>query len=65
MNSCGGKKIFILPPVTNAAKENLQAEAWETTGLHLEETGENSLKICCYIKHSEAHKHHTEKKNPI
>lgn len=56
------KKIIILLPVTTAAKENLQAEAWETTGVHLEEAGENCLKVCCYIKHSEAHKHQIEKK---
>lgn len=61
----GKTKIIILLPVTKAAKENLQAETWETTGIHLEETGENRLKVCCYIKHSDAHKHQTEKKkNP-
>jgi len=55
------KRIIILPPVTKAAKEKLQAEAWETTELHMAEPGENCWKACCYIKRSETHKHHTEK----
>lgn len=59
----GGVEIIILPPLTKAAEEKLQAEAQETTEIHIAEPRENCLQAHCHIKRSDTHKHHTEK-NP-